>query len=209
MKYILVNYNNDPTDILKYTDDFLIYDRSDDGKDWCKDLPKDRIIYTDNMGHCDYDKLSYLVDHYDNLPDIFLWSKTNMLSRHISIEEFEKIKDSKEFIPVLTQNHKTYLDARGVVCYYENGLYHERNDSWYLTEHPAKNFKSYHDFAKHFRLPSPDFIPFAPGGCYILTKERVRRYSRDFYDEMRGFMPYCETPGEAYLAERCYYTLWS
>ncbi len=209
MKAILTNYNFDPTEMLKNFDDFLIYDRSDDGKDWCKDLPKDKVIRRPNIGHVEYDKLGYLVDYYDTLPEVFVWGKTNMLERHITKEEFEAVKTSKVFTPLLTQNHRTYGDRRGPVCYYKDGMYYERNDCFYLLENPAKHFRDYAQYASYFHLPNPQFIPFAPGGCYILTKEAVHKYSRDIYAEMRSFMDYTVKPGEAYLAERSYHLLWS
>ena len=45
MKYVLVNYNFTPDWIHKYTDDYLIFDRSDSDV-WLKDFPKDKIVKT-------------------------------------------------------------------------------------------------------------------------------------------------------------------
>ena len=207
MQAILVNYNFTPTWLFDYPDlDYLIYDRSEDDK-WLKDFPKERIIKTENKGNVDYDKLSYLVDNYDSLPDVFLWSKTNLF-KFITKEEFDKVKDNTKFTPLLTQNHRTYSDNLGPICYYSGGMYHERNNSWYLQEVAPKYIHSWEDWAKLFFLPTPNFIPFAPGGSYILTRERVHRYSRDFYEEMRDMLPYAQLPGEAQCAERSYYLLW-
>lgn len=205
MKAILVNYNFTPDWLLDSGLDYLIYDRSDsDG--YLKDLPKERIIKTENVGNVDFDKLSYLVENYDQLPEFFLWGKTN-LWQYTDVP-LESIKESKEFRPLSKQDHRAYSDRFGQVCYYENGIYHERNDSWYLNVQGAK-YRSFQDWAKDFLIPSPNYIPFAPGGNYVLTREVVHRYSRDYYARMRDTMPYCQTPGEAQLAERSYYLLWS
>lgn len=207
MKAILVNYNF-TAEWLKTSDlDYYIYDRSED-KSYLQDFPQERILYTKNIGNVDYSKLSYLVDFYDNLPDVFLWGKTNLF-KYITPEEYEKVKNNQSFTPLLTQHHKTYNDRFGEVCFYRGGMYYERNDSWYLGEQPAKYFKNYTEFATHFRLPSPRYLPFAPGGNYILTKEKVHKYGRDFYDELRSILPYCQLPGEAQMLERSYYTIWS
>lgn len=206
MKAVFINYCFTPDWIKDYDFDYIIYDRSDDGKDWLKDFPPERIIKTTNVGNVDYDRLSFLVDHYKILPDVFLLAKSNLF-KYISKEEFDAVKNNQIFTPLLTKNHKTYADPRGPVCFYENGMYHERNDSWYFNELPH-NFRNYNEFARHFLLPTPQYIPFAPGGNYILTKEVVHKWGKEFYDKMRQILPYCANPAEAHCVERTYYTLW-
>jgi hypothetical protein len=196
MKYVLTNYEADCEWVKDYTHDYLIYDRSDCG------LPN--RISRDNRGDADYDKLSYIVDNYYDLPDVFLLSKSNLF-KFITKEEFDKVKDNTDFTPLLTQGHKTYEP----ICRYNGGIYEEINNSWYLNSVPAKYFNNYHEFAKAFFLPDPEYLKFAPGGSYILTRERVHRYGRDFYDSLREILPYCQRPGEAHMIERSYYNIWS
>lgn len=200
MKYVLTHYSGDWKWILDYTDDFVIYNRTDE------DIPNSFKV--ENVGDADFDKLSYIVDNYDNLPEVFLWSKSNLF-KFITKEEFDLLKDNTDFTPLLTQHHKTYSDDRGVVCYYDAGIYCERNDSWYLNSVPAKYVNSWGEWAKLLQLPNPKYIPFAPGGSYILTRERIHRYGRDMYVKMRSMLPYCQRPGEAQLCERSYFLLWS
>ncbi len=207
MKKILVNYNFTP-DKEWIGDDYLIYDRSDDGIDHLKDFDADKIIRTENMGNADYDKLWYLVDNYDNLPEVFLWGKTNLF-KYISPEEYEKLKDNQEFTPLLTQNHKTYEDRNGPVCFYSALMYYERNPMIFTAEpNGAKYFNSYPEWSRAFGFPNPMYLPFPPGGNYILTREKVHMYSRDLYEKMASFLPYCSQPLEAHFAERSYFNLW-
>lgn len=182
-------------------DDYFIYDRSDCG------LPN--RVSRENRGDADYDRLSYLVENYDNLPEVFLLTKSNLF-KYITREEFDEVKDNQVFTPLLTKGHRTYGDARGLVSFYdENGMYCERNDSWFLNEVPAKYVNSWNEWADIFLLPKPAFIPFAPGGNYILTRETVHKYGRDYYDRMRDMLPYCQRPGEAQCVERSLYLIWS
>lgn len=204
-KAILVNYNFTPSWLLESDYDYLIYDRSD-SNEYLKDFPQERIIKTSNFGNVDYDKLTYLYENYDTLPDVFLWGKTNLF-KYITPEEFEQVKNNQTFTPLLTQNHKNYSDEYGVVCYYQDGIYYERNNSWYTTQLPAR-IKTYGEFASLFHLPNPAYLPFAPGGNYILTKETVQKYGRDIYDKMRSLLPYTQNPAEAHYCERSYYNLW-
>lgn len=199
MKYVLISYNNEPTWIKKYTNDWIIYDRSENIFEFPNTIPKA------NVGQVDYDKLGFLVDNYDNLPDVFLWGKTNLF-KFISQEEFDRVKDNDDFTPLLTSQHRTYMP----VCWYdENGMYREINNSWYVNSFPSKYFKTFDDWAKHFNIPNPAYIPFAPGGNYILTRERVHRYPKEMYEEMRSYLPYAQEPAEAQYCERSYYLLWS
>ena len=206
MKAVLINYNFTPTWLLTSSLDYLIYDRSDN-KDYLKDFPQDRIIYTENVGNVDLDKLNYLVEFYDNLPDVFLWGKTNLF-KYIEQEEWEKVKDNKVFTPLLSQNHHTYSDNYGVVCYYENGMYYERNSDWYAPQFQSKYCKSYTEFAKMFGLPNPDYIPFNPGANFLLTREVIHKYPKSSYAKLRDILPHCQLPLEANFCERSYFTLW-
>ncbi len=208
MKAFLVNYNYTPTWLLdpKYSFlDYTIADRSDDGIDHLKDFDPKKVIKTENVGNVDYDKLNYLIDNYDTLPEVFLWGKTNLF-KYITKEEYEKVKDNKEFTPLLTQNHEIYADSLGMVNFYSDGIYHERNPLLYSLAY--KYCKDYPTFAQGFQLPSPNYVPFAPGGNYILTRERVHRYSRDFYIKMASILPYCAEPLEAFFCERAYCIMW-
>lgn len=209
MKALLVNYNFDPAWLKDYPElEVTMYDRSDDGVE--RNLTQyGEVIQTPNRGDVDHDKLTWLIENYDNLPEVFLWSKTNLF-KFISNEEWDKVKNNKEFTPLLTQNHKTYSDQYGVVCKYVGGIYNERNDSWYLNAglDTSGAFSSWTDWAQYIGLPSPRFLPFAPGGSYILTRERVHRYGRDTYEKMRDCLPYAQRPVEAHLCERSYYLLW-
>ncbi len=195
MKYVLTHYSGDWEWVKEYTDDFLIYNRTDE------EIPNS--IRRQNVGDADYDKLQYLIDYYYELPDTFLWSKSNLF-KFITKEEFEKVKDNTDFTPLLTQNHKVYEP----ICRYVDGMYQELNNSWYLLGVPALHFQSYNEFARAYSLPSPDYLTFAPGGSYILTRERVHRYGKEFYEELAAMLPYCQRPGEAHFLERTYFTLW-
>lgn len=201
---VLINYNHIPD--WMDDDNYLILDRSNSRK-YLKTFDQSKIIYTHNWGNVDFDKLGYIVDNYDNLCDVFLLSKTNIF-KFITKEEWDDIKDNQFFTPVLTQYHKTYSDRNGVVCYYQNGIYYERNDSWYVPAYLTR-YLTYNDFAKALGLPTPEYLPFAPGGSYIVTKEAIHRYPKKFYEKMIDMLNYTQEPAEAHFIERTYFTLWS
>ncbi len=131
MKYILSRFNHDLDWLSRYTDDAVLYDRSDNGTGYS--LEGVKSISVPNLGSDISDKFKFIIDNYDNLPDVAVYAKANLF-QYISREEFELIKDNKVFTPILTQNHKT----REGVCYYKDKMYYEINNYWYLIPHPAK-----------------------------------------------------------------------
>lgn len=169
-------------------------------------LEGDLVVYDKkdlNVGYNIYDYMDYIVRNYDSLPDAVMFTKGNMLERHITREEFEKVKDNRKFTPLLTQNHKT----DGHINYYEDGLYHEKNDSWYLYSYPSK-YKSYGDFARDFGLPNPEYLGFAPGGCYIVPRENILKHPKDFYQRLKDLVGYSQINGESHAVERSLYNIW-
>lgn len=199
MLHVLVNYNFTP-DWVK-DKDYLIYDRSD-SKDWLKDFDQSKIVYESNIGQVDFPKLSYLIENYDALPDVFLWGKSNLF-KSISEEKFDKVKDNQFFTPLLTQNHKVYEP----ICRYVDGMYEEINNDWYVNQFEHKYCSSYKEFAETLGLSNPEYLQFCPGGNYILTKETVHKHPRELYVKMRNMLGYCKEPAEAQMCERSYYNL--
>lgn len=209
MKAILVNYNYDPTWLKDYPElEVTMFDRSDDGVE--RDLTQYGKVYkTKNIGDVDYDKLSYLIENYDNLPEVFLWSKSNLF-KFVDEPTFAEKLERAQFAPLFKTDHKTYSDKYGVVCRFHGGMYEERADSWFFNNPQlSTKFTSWNEWCHYIHIPVTEFIPFPPGGSYILTRDRVQRYSRDFYEKMRDTLPYAMHPAEAHACERSYYLLWS
>lgn len=204
MKAILVNYNYRPEWLLTSGLDWLIYDRSD-SKEYLEGFPQERIVYTENIGQVDYDKLGFLIDHYDYLPDVFLWAKTNLYPRFVEQADFEQAVKANQFAPLLRKDHP----AKPNICgYNQHGMYIEIANSWFFGELASRYVRNWEEWRVQFQLPQMTFIPFPPGGNFILTKERVHRYSVDYYKKMRDALPYSMNPAEAHCAERSYYLMW-
>lgn len=209
MKAVLVNYNFDPEWLLDYPElEVTLYDRSDDGVS--RDLTKyGQVLKTKNLGDVDYDKLGWLVQNYDNLPDVFLWGKSNLF-KFVEKEYFDEMLSKRQFAPLLKFNHRTYSDKFGDVCYYSGNMYWERADNWFFhtTGVDTNHIKSWQEWCSMFGIPQLGFNPFPPGGNFFLTRDAIHKYSRDLYAAMRDTMPYAQRPVEAQCAERSYYLLW-
>lgn len=198
------NYNADISWILNYTDNYIIYDRSDTDE-WIKLFDPKKVIKVPNIGWDIYDKFTYIIDNYDNLPESMIMTKGNIF-KYITKDEFDEICNNTFFTPIFTKNHKTYKP----VCFYgEDGMYNEINNSWYLRTFPAKYFKSYNQFIKSLGLETTKYLKFAPGSNYLVTKENIHKHPRAFYEKLRQCVDYSAHPGEAQIIERFLYTLWT
>jgi hypothetical protein len=186
--WVMNDYHNNRDWIKEYTDNVIFYDKKDN-----------------NVGANIHDYTSFIVDNYDNLPDVILFGKTNMLERHITKEEFDKVVNNKTFTPLLTQSHHVY----DPICWYEDGVYCETNDYWYLLEHPCKTYARTEELKKMLGFYERSYNKFAPGGCYIVPKSNILKHSKEFYTKLRDYCDWHGTPGEAYLIERSLYHIWS
>lgn len=196
MKWFLSRYNHDIDYLKDYTDDYVLYDRSE--------LPIPSSIVVPNIGSDIYDKFTYIIDNYDNLPDVAVYTKANIF-KYITPLEFEKIKDNKTFTPILTQHHKVYEP----VCRYVDGMYEEMNNMWYLGSHPCKTAMIPYELQEVLGIGSKEYVKFAPGSNYILTKEDIHRHPKEFYVKLRSYLEWDVYPGEAQIMERGLYYLWS
>lgn len=193
MKYVISRYNHNLSWLNDYTNDFVIYDRSEN--------PVSNSIIVPNIGSDLYDKFTYIIDNYEALDSVAIYTKANLFD-YIKPREYEKIKDNQTFTPILSQEHHTYLP----VCYYEKGLYYEINNYWYLQEHPAKYAKEIKDF---FQMDGRNYNAFAPGSNYILPKANILKHSKETYQTLRSYLDWTIYPGDAQLIERNLYYLWS
>jgi len=196
MKFIVSRYNHDIDWIKDYTDDVVMYDRSDAAPLAPGSIP------VHNRGTDIYDKFTYIIDNYDNLPDVAVYTKANLF-KYITKEEFDEVKDNKTFTPLLTKHHQ---EKPGISFYSDDGLYNEINNKWYLGAHNTK----YNIVQLELLLGTYDqqFVKFAPGSNYILPKENILKHSKDTYIELRSLLDWDRYPGEAQVMERGLYNLW-
>lgn len=202
--WVISRYNHGLTWLYDYVGDdkVVVYDRSEDfSGEVIKDLNYNWKVYlVENKGSDIYDKLTWIIDNYEVLPDVTILIKANLFD-YIKPREFEKIKNNKTFTPILSNDHHTYLP----VCFYKDGLYHEINNYWYLNEHPAKYAQ---DIIELFKMNKRSYNAFAPGSGYLLTKSDIQRHPKKLYKQLRSYLDWTIYPGDAQLLERNLYYLW-
>ena len=205
---VISNYNNEISWVSERSENYLIYDKGETNiHPYTVDQKK--IIKSPNIGYNLYDYFTFIIDHYDDLPDCTIFTKGNIFPRHITKEYFDRISNNNFFTPI--EDYRMHKTKWPVSFFSADGGFCEINNSWYLNHHPIKYFSNYNDFLKFcFKDPViPRYIRFAPGGNYIVPKENILKLPKMFYDNLRTFISYCPLPGEAHIVERSLYTLWT
>jgi len=224
---VVSNHANHDLEWLKMTYDYgfspsntLIYDRTPDdfeGKSDIKHLGK--VIPSPNVGSNPYDIGRYIVDHYDNLPDVMIHVKGNLLQKKYTTEE--------RFIYALQSNWFVPIDG-GTLCesYFANMV----NDNWFaqpmewedrIEKEKSDEIKmmkiyprisSLREFIKDlFEVEDkdiPKFLSFAPGANYVVPKNCILKYSKNFYKKIMDYTDYNNNPIEAHWFERVFQLAW-
>ncbi len=201
-------HDNEVGWVPEYTDNYLIYDRSENIS-LPAGIDEKKIIRGANVGFNLYDYFTFIIDHYDRLPKCVIFAKGNVFPRHVSQEFFDRIANNDFFTSIEDYRmHKTYWP----VCFISSdGGFCEINNSWYTKRYKTKYFQNYDDFMSFcFKDPPvPRYVRFAPGANYIVPKENILKFPKVFYQNLRLFVSHCSLPGEAHIIERALYTLWT
>jgi len=205
---VVSNYNNDIRWVPEYTDNYVLYDRSD-----AVEIPalidSKKVIKTPNIGYNLYDYFTFIIDNYDTLPDCTIFTKGNVFPRHVRKEYFDKIVNNNFFTPI--EDYKMHTPYWPTCFFAADGGFCEINNSWYTRHHPTKYFRSYDDFMDFCfkKPPKPRYTRFAPGANYIVPKANILKFPKIFYQNLRIFISHCQLPGEAHIVERALHTLWT
>lgn len=185
--------------IKNYTNNYIIYDKSIDPLGY-------RSIRIPNVGYNLLAYFSYIIDHYENLPEILMLIKNNCIGRHFSKEYFESVMSNEHFTPLV---EKELLQFRQPDCYWADG-YHERNNlNMYFNLRYVRNINEMFDFAFEESGHYPEYIRFAPGANYIIPKGQILRLPKSLYQDLRTMVEHHQLSGESHIIERCLDTFWT
>lgn len=206
--FVVSQWNNDVSWVEEYTDDYIIYDKSNTL------LEGDKILKIQNVGYNIYDINHFIVNNYDNLPELIAFLEGNPFD-HCKKETFDKLIYNEYFTPIEDYSHVSISHAHHKS---EDGGYMEINDSWYIPAHIGtygieinKYLQFYNQFLyKVFENPEYlKWIRFSPGGQYIVPKENILFYSKKFYEKLMSYVDYHRIPSEAFIIERSLYYIFT
>ncbi len=169
----------------------------------------------------------FIVTHYDNLPDVTIFCRGSFLepkgrpypisNGNCSEENFLKVANNEVFTEIHDYGPEVHNGSSSKLA--EDGFgFLEYNNSWYFGPHPGKYFFNLNDFFNdvYVNPPIPEWIRFSPGGNYIIPKNLILRYSKNFYEKIRFILSWGIDEdgnhiriGEAHMIERALYTIFT
>ena len=210
-KFLVIHCYNEPvSEYLKsIAEDYVIYHAKDSYSQDVNLRINEKEFVTKNYGHSLINFLTFIIDNYDLLPEKTIFVKNNILSRHTTKEFLLKAVDNDFYTPIYDDPTFPKLSKNG--HYLSPGYFMERNTSWYVWESTHKYFTSFNSMLDFiFVNPRhPQYCIFAPGGCYVVTRNQILNYPKSFYQALVKIINYGFFPSEAWILERMLHTIFS
>jgi len=193
--------------------DYLILDKK-------HRLPiNNKIVHQKNVGQNIYDIFDYIYKNYENLEDVLIFcrgcimypkNRSKPLSNgNCSKNKFFRLIKKNDFTEIHDYENE-YQD--GISAYIGNdGGYYEINRPWYLKKHRPKYFYSLNSFMNFFfkNYHKLKYVRFSPGGSYIINKERIYFYPKEFYLKIKEILSWGIVIGDAHILERSLFLIFS
>jgi hypothetical protein len=202
-KHLVVStYNCDPGYLLKLGIPYTIYDQSDRPDEAVRISKYQNVKVTPNVGHSLNNIFDYIIENYETLPDIIIFTKANVVPRHTTKEYFDTNIHNNYFTnlyhevsPRISPPYSDYLFP---------GNFLELNDSWYAQSKDHRLFCNFDDFFNFLFQQefTPRYLVFSPGACFIVESFRIKNYPPTFWRALRDIASYQHFPAEAYMVER-------
>ena len=209
--FCISHYQGDPSELLECIKgyEYTLYNKS--GQSLGEDL--DRIaIEIENTGYNLSSYLCYIITNYSDLPYRVAFVKSDIFPRHVSKRFFsELIHSRRDFVPVA--DYRAWKEIRWPSAFagHDNMLY-EINNSWYRFKHQRKYFYNYNEFLGYFfginACSAPVYLRFAPGGNYLVSRERILRHSKTFYENLLKIISGIPLACESHYLERSLAMIW-
>lgn len=203
--WVVSNFNTIPNYYLEKYENLTVYDQSNDHSilQNLQNLEDRRIRFEgESCGHNLLNYLDWIIENYDELPDLVVFTKGNMPGRHCDETWFERATSSNLYEFLWDDAHlkdREYVEYR-----LAPGRYLEINNSWYAKSAPHRYFVNFDDFCNFLfaNYRSPRFLLFSPGACYQVERERITRNPKSFYQGLRKIVEYDFRPAECFMLER-------
>lgn len=160
--------------------------------------------------------MKFIISNYDDLPNVTVFCKDNIFTRHISIEIFLKLIKRKCFTNLDKSKTNNIFPIN---LNLSDNSYVEINNSWYKFDLPRKYFSEYNGFHSFvFKCDNlPEFIMFSPGANYIVPKENIlirsKKFilirSKKFCENLIKFIDYSKLSCESHYLERSLLTIFN
>jgi hypothetical protein len=189
----------------------LIISRYNEDIGWLKDISYEYIIKNSTAGH-EAAMLSYIYENYNNLPDVLVILQAQPFD-HCNLEKLLRLLPNDKFISL-----ESYEDTPENPYHKKDPIdngYCEINNSWYVEAHNhthgiISKYPTYDSFMETYfsNYQHLDWLRFSPGTQFIVPKENILYYSKDFWYKLSQELPRYNMT-ESFIIERAMYYIFT
>tara|TARA_R110002020_G_scaffold3766_12_gene16604 strand:+ start:3351 stop:4169 length:819 start_codon:yes stop_codon:yes gene_type:complete len=209
--FFCISFYDGTDDLLKYAGaHYRIYFKGEQNRAAYEAFPSPQKEYVENIGFNLYAYLKFIIDHYDDLPEVVVFCKNSIYPRHMREGEFARLCSRKVFTPLVDRTYWNRLAFPVSATCADDG-YLEINDSHYSRGRRGRYFSRFNDFFGFVfdQGTPPDFLKFAPGANYVVPRANILLRSRAFYQNLLTFIAYEPLALESYFIERALELIWT
>lgn len=196
---IISRYNEDVNWIKEYTENYIIYNKGEYLNNF-----NEKIV--PNIGGNQRDLFQFVFENYDDLPDYMIFVQGFPFD-HCNKEKFNRVMYNNFFTPLESYKDAPRNDWNNLDIEDDYG-YMEINNSWYIdANNKTQNLTCRYESFDHFmnsifkNYQHLDWLRFAPGSQYLITKEQCLKYSKKFWDHLMNELNINKS-SEAHIIER-------
>ena len=222
-RLIVTNHSDHDLEWLSDLDDYgftpdniYIYERSGSGIEQYQHLGK--VFESPNVGSNIYDYGRYIVENYDDLADINILIKGNITWRtYTNRERFIYALTANWFVPIdndpIGSGVPNYFEPWGEGFYVNDSSHLEKTDRFMSDHKDLKVYpriKNIKDFLEDLFIIKtiPEYLSFCPGANFVVPKQNILKYSKNFYQKMMDYTDYAPNPMESHFFERVLPLAW-
>jgi hypothetical protein len=199
-KIVVARYNENLNWLNNFMSDCMIYNKG-------KKLDLSNEIILPNVGRESETYLRFIIDNYDNLPDIVIFTQ-GKISDHCKDHNnyLQKIKDEAEIcdksLPRIIHISRALRDS----CFdpeWNLNNKHINNDSERYLNHEEISFLSW--FKQNISKSYPNPINIYINGIFAVKKELILIHPKEYYENLIKYVNHHVDPMEGHFFERAWY----
>lgn len=165
----------------------------------------EKVITLPNVGRESHTYLTYIIDNYDNLPDICVFTQGN-ISDH-------RGRNDPNILVMLAYEAADGKEPVGMSRLAKDSS-HPAEPTWGRTWNRNYNFVNYKDntfvdfwqwFEKNIEMQWPVPITYYPHAIFAVSKERIRSRPKEFYKKLIKLVDWHVDPIDGHFFERSWY----
>jgi hypothetical protein len=203
VRYIVARYNEDISWTDSLSPDRIIYNKGDPST--LSTAQPSEVTTLPNMGRESHTYLTYIIENYDNLPDVCVFTQGNIAdhcgSNDANILRVLAAEASDGSVPAGLSRYRLYRAT-------------PTDEIWGRTWNRNFNFSNYkkntfEDFWQWFerniapQFPNPIYV--YPNGIFAVTKARILSHTKDYYKQILDELSWHIDPIDGHFAERSWF----